>query len=125
MDETLRKQLSPLIALLSSDRDGEVLATVRAIGRRLLAANCDFIDFAHWVENGPKPEVKYVFVEDDKPELQQVVDFCWVHVGRLKEKEAEFIESCFDRIAQGRELSEKQLNWLNAIYKKLELLVKA
>jgi hypothetical protein len=46
MISDLRRQLPKLLGLLSSDNDGEVLATVRAIGRLLKANGSDFHDLA-------------------------------------------------------------------------------
>ena len=46
----LRPALAKQIRLLTSDADGEVLATARAIGRTLKAGSCDIHDLAGLVE---------------------------------------------------------------------------
>jgi len=43
----LGARLGKLLALLGSDRDGEVLATVAALRRVLEGAGCDFTDLAN------------------------------------------------------------------------------
>ena len=50
---TLAVQLAKLIPRLASDHDGEIVATVKAIGRTLKSAGSDFHALAAAVERGP------------------------------------------------------------------------
>jgi hypothetical protein len=50
-----RKRLGPLIRLLGSDKDGEVLATVEAIKRTLASDGADLHDLAVAISQPPPP----------------------------------------------------------------------
>jgi hypothetical protein len=64
---TLNEKIARLIPLLSSDKDGEVVATARAIERTLKARGCDLHDLAARLVNGemvaPSDRKKHSFEE--------------------------------------------------------------
>lgn len=120
----IRPKLAKLIAVLSSDRDGEVVATVRAIGRTLKGAGADFHDLAKAATaepaaarraSPPPPE--------DEAEPMTWADcayWCKVRAHRLSPKEAEFVRDMAISLRVGRrEPTERQGRWLHAIYERL------
>ena len=54
---TIAPRLAQLIPLLASDKDGEVVATARAIGRTLKQAGSDFHDLAATLRSMPATRV--------------------------------------------------------------------
>ena len=52
---TVAPKIAKLVAMLASDRDGEVLGAVRAIARTLKAASADFNDLAAAVARAEPP----------------------------------------------------------------------
>src|SRR5262245_1278608 len=88
-----------LIPRLAPDHDGEVVATVRAIGRSLRGADLDWHDLAGHIRAGPALRNNW----------RDVLTFCVRQSRRLNARERAFVKS----IAEWNgELSEKQLKWL-------------
>ena len=112
----LRPALAKLIRLLTSDVDGEVLATARAIGRTLKAGSCDIHDLAGLVEApSTTPEASFHdhFDDDDDDETdwERMVDACADHPGRFTSREWQFIKSMQHWYGTP---TSKQLDWLVA-----------
>jgi hypothetical protein len=67
MMATLNERIARIILVLSSDRDGEVVAAARALERVLKSDGCDLHDLASGVVNGktvtPSGEREYSFEE--------------------------------------------------------------
>jgi len=63
--------------LLGSDKDGEVVATARALGRTLASAGANWHDLAGALD--PKPETKTVIVYRDRPSAEPT---SWSEVAR-------------------------------------------
>jgi hypothetical protein len=105
-----------LIPLLGSDKDGEVVAAARAIGRTLRAEGRDFHDLARALErnstdnqqNGGVPH------RDWRAELK----FCAQNLRHLNGRERDFIVSLSESV-HWREPSQKQTSWLGDIAEKL------
>jgi len=123
-------KLAKLIPLLSSDKDGEVVATARAIGRTLKNAGLDFHTLAHALE---EPEPKVVVIYRDRPSATTEPD-TWAALakwcrdndrGALNPKEREFVRDLAPRLVCDGEPSEKQAAWLRAIYAKLRKVASA
>jgi hypothetical protein len=114
-------KLSKLIPLLSSDRDGEVIAAVRAIDRTLKSAGLDLYDFAKAV-TAPKTIVVYGGSDEPEPapqptSLRDIAVWLRTHVAtRMNYKEQQFVSEMATRLTMGRQVSEKQQNWLRNIY---------
>jgi hypothetical protein len=70
---TITPTLAKLIVMLSSDRDGEILATVAAIGRVLAANRVDWHDFAAAMLSP---------IED----WHELISFCLLHSSQLTPK---------------------------------------
>ena len=116
----VRSVLAKLIRLLASDVDGEVLATVRALGRALRASGADFHDPAGIVE-APSIGARSAGFRnyfDDETELpwQLMVDACTNHPGRFTSRERQFLQTM--KRWRGTPTS-KQLNWLVALFERV------
>jgi hypothetical protein len=93
----LPTSIADLIRRLSTDFDGEVVATVRAIDRRLKAAGCDWHDLA-----------RVATAQAHQEELEgwrDMMRFCERKAERLRDREREFISSLSRRRG---DLTEKQ-----------------
>ena len=127
-------KLGKLIPMLSSDKDGEVVAAARAIGRALNGAGLDYHVLAAAVTTPPvpvyptfkpaapaRPHWKSAAGSHDPARLQHLAHalFCESLSHRLRANEADFIASMIERLSAGRSATEKQAAWLDAIYRRL------
>lgn len=115
-------KLAKLIPLLSSDKDGEVVATARAIERTLRAQGCDWHDFASAVTR--EPETRVIYIKPPEPEPRdwcELARWCRDHDDdRLSAKERSFVCDMASRLVCGGEPSERQAAWLRSIYARLK-----
>ena len=124
-------RLSKLLPLLGSDKDGEVVATARAIGRTLSSAGLDFHALAAVVERPPvvvtmaaaKPR-KTRKAPRPKPspfdsELLRLVRLLLEQRHRVKPGEADFLDSMFMLLSAGRQATFKQAEWVHDIDRRL------
>jgi hypothetical protein len=96
----LAPKIAKLLPLLASDKDGEVVATARAIGRTLSAAGADWHDLVAVLrERPPAPEPEF--------ELPFIVRCLHGHPS-LNGWESKFIASIVGQQASGRPLTAKQ-----------------
>jgi hypothetical protein len=88
------------IRLFARDRDGEVLAAVRALGRHLKEIGKDFHDLANVVAPSTVPE--------SEPDWHAVVHECIRQEWKLRPKDREFLHALlkYDRP------TPKQAKWL-------------
>lgn len=110
-------ELRPLILLLSSDKDGEVLAAVRMIGRKLDKAGLDWHAFAASLDEpvGPSGERDaHRFAGDWLDVANHVVR----NADELPEKDRSFALSIHGIIARGWAPTEKQARWLRALFER-------
>jgi hypothetical protein len=99
-------QLGKLIALLSSNRDGEVLAAVNAIGRLLQSNGCDFHDLSAAI-CAPHEDVDW----------RRQARFCNRHRAHLTARELDFIAT----LARWHgEPTDKQRQWLGSIVERVQ-----
>lgn len=119
------ERLSKLIPMLSSDKQGEVIATVAAIGRTLQSAGFDWHDLARNIGNHmPHQTYKHPQYKKPKPkpnkfEVWHVVAASCIELGEkhgLTHKEYEFLMGVIDRTNCP---TPKQMNWLHDIEAKL------
>lgn len=108
-------RLAKLIPRLATDHDGEVVATVRAIERTLRAAGLDFHTFAASIDKDSTP-----LVSAEPNSWVEIARWCRDHDRGLPAKEREFIRDMSARLVCGGSPSEKQANWLRAIYARLK-----
>ena len=120
-----RPALARLIRLLATDVDGEALAAVRALGRVLKANRADFHDLAHLVEQAPSPAPsggrtgtsrRDYFDEDAPVDWETMVAACVDEPERFSEREQQFLESMQDWRG---EPTQKQLDWLTALFRRV------
>jgi hypothetical protein len=127
-------KLGQLIRLLSSDRDGEVVAAAHAIMRTLKSAGTDIHALAERIEHangrssgdesaiydrGFRAGLKAAAGNGDEPSAHAMAVWCQrSDDGELSERERKFI----DQLAAStvyRLPTEKQMKWLRAIFFKL------
>lgn len=137
-------RLGRFIRLLSSNRDGEVVAAARALIRTLHSVGADIHALAAHVENpagdltdaemrklydagynaGLRAAEAKFHGDDDfrdtagKPTPERMVKYCQQRAARLRKREHEFIDSVAARIVW-RAPTEKQLKWLTSIFFRL------
>jgi hypothetical protein len=110
-------KLAKLIPMLGSDRDGEALATVRAIERTLKAAGLDFHALAAAVEHEDAQPVRHD-TDDPYPdiargELRQMAEFLYRECRyTLTVKEQQFINSMTYKLAAGLDPTPRQKKWI-------------
>lgn len=113
-------KLAILIPLLASDKDGEVVATARAIGRQLQKTGSDWHDLAARLTalaatHHPDPDARCGGVRD----YEEAVDWLiTLKPGALSGKEQDFILNMSDRLRSGSP-TEKQAKWIVDIFEKL------
>jgi len=143
---SIAPKLGKLLRLLSSNSDGEVVATVRAIQRTLEGDGFDIHALAERIEeaNGKRfseadaHEIYRRGVEDgrraaveerrgfrsidalDEPTWHEIALECAAHENRLfGEREKQFVEDMVRRTVHGGEPTEKQAAWLRKIYSRV------
>jgi len=94
------------VLMLSSDQDGEVVNAARLIGRTLQDAGSDWFAFADAI----------TFGRAIRNDWRQMVGQCRSHPDRLTPREFDFINNI---ASTSREISEKQLRWLEAIFERV------
>jgi hypothetical protein len=110
-------KLERLIPRLASQQDGEIIATVRAIGRTLRGAGLDWHDIAAAI--APAPERPRWRSETEN--WGELANWCRFNgAGRLSLKEAKFVADMSCLLVLGGEPSPKQAEWLRAIYARLK-----
>ena len=116
--QPIMPRLSKLVPRLASDADGEIVATVRQIGRALRDAGLDWHDFTASLAAPPVVRPRY---EPPKPTTpRDVAQWCRQNgPGRLTQREADFVQDICARLVFNNRLTEKQERWLAAIYAKL------
>jgi hypothetical protein len=131
-------KLSKLIRMLSSDRDGEIVAAVHGIRRTLQGAGCDIHDLANAITKpatkGSSDRAKTNGNTDKTTrtngghQQQHHKEADWHSIARAcqanpnvyrGEREREFINDMVRRAAFGGDLSEKQKKWLLDIYSRI------
>jgi hypothetical protein len=111
---TTAERLEKLLRMLSSDKDGEVVNAVRAIGRALQASGDDWHGLARRLSAPAKAQTAEQ--PRQNTDWRAMREFCMQHDSRLRKNEHEFL----DNIAGWRgDLTEKQEAWLVAIYHRL------
>ncbi|WP_262299709.1 hypothetical protein [Microvirga sesbaniae] len=112
-------KLSRLIPMLATDHDGEVIAAVRAIDRTLKSAGMDFHNLVEALcyRQPSSIPVSAAAPEPHPRSLLDIANWCRTHAaGRLTSTERKFVCDMVERLSQGRQISQKQENWLRNIY---------
>jgi hypothetical protein len=141
----IAEKLRPLVRLLSSDRDGEVIAAARALIRTLKGAKLDIHALADSIgqANGKLSEAEMLKLyaagyaariraaeqkhqyDDDGftdacrvPTPHEMARWCQQRANRLRENERQFINDIASRTVW-RAPTERQRKWLESIFLKL------
>jgi hypothetical protein len=131
-------RLAALIRMLSTTHDGELIAAAKALNRALTGAGLDIHALAEIVEHPKKfdeqdarkiyerafelgrrkahEELPATFRGVGEPSWHEIAIECQEHAERLRPNEHEFVADMVRRTVHGGELTEKQGNWLRAIY---------
>ena len=117
-----RERLAKLVLMLSSDRDGEVVSAARAIGRTLRSAGTDWHAFAARLlptraRARQRPDDDSGPFGPGRNRWRGMQKFCREHDAQLRPREGDFINSLG---AWHGVLTEKQFDWLTAIYQRLK-----
>jgi hypothetical protein len=115
-------KLAKLVRLLSSDKDGEVLAAALAIKRTLAAEGSDIHALADALCR-PQPQQKEEPRRPPPPPPREedwhgMSCECQAHGERLSQREQDFVDDMVRWTAFG-EPSEKQQAWLLSIYRRV------
>jgi hypothetical protein len=133
--------LAKLIRLLSSNREGEIVAAATAIKRVLKENDLDFHTLADMVAGGCDQGATNAALQDmyqdgyragyrdagraadggdDTLSWREVARFCLARSAWLKAHERDFVEQMVGWTARGREPSSKQARWLDYLYVRLQ-----
>jgi len=114
-------KIAKLIPRLATNHDGEVVATVRAIARTLKSSGLDFHALAAALEREPETRTAYRNWAPFRPTTWHELALWGAEhdEGRLKQHERDFIDDMVDYMVCDGEPTEKQANWLRALYAKL------
>jgi hypothetical protein len=105
-------KLSKLVRILTSDRDGEVVAAARSISRTLKSAGLDIHVLAAVIERADAGNAT-----PNRPAWHSVACECAAHPERLRsEKERAFIADMVVWTKLGGEPTDRQAKWLRSIY---------
>ena len=118
--------ISKRMAMIGSDYDGEVLAAANALKKCLKSENISFADLAARLVVGPfqdyKSNSKYDTKSDfkSKPKPRQKANNIllakqMLFVGNLSPKEHKFVSDILSMLERGRQMSEKQSDWFEAL----------
>ncbi len=116
----ISEKLTILIPRLGSDRDGEIVATVKAIGRQLSKNGSDWHDLAARLTapamaHHPEPDADYGGVSS----CREALDWIVAHdAGLLSMKEARFIHDMRRNLARWGRPTPKQADWIDALLEK-------
>jgi hypothetical protein len=109
-------RIGQLIRLLASDKDGEVVAAARALGRTLNGVGADFHLLADLIE---RPSPAALELPPPRPESAGPADAVWLHRhhwSRLNEKERSFV---LQMMNWRRAPTERQAAWLGVLVAKM------
>jgi hypothetical protein len=137
----IAEKLRPLIRLLSSDHDGEVIAAARALTRTLKNAKLDIHALAESVgqANGKLSKAEMQKLYDagfeagrraaeteavfrnvnmhEEPSWHDIAVECARYPDELRdERERDFVKAMVRRTVRGGKLSEAQAKWLRDVY---------
>lgn len=125
MSKPIPQKALSLIPILGSDKDGEVVATARALVRVLKANDLDFHDVVAALSTAGEqaesmPASKWMDVKDSSfyHPLREQIELVWdlICCSELSEWELEFTKSVYDRLTEhNRPLSEKQAKKIDQI----------
>jgi hypothetical protein len=121
----IAERLGKFVRLLSSDKDGEVVAAARAIMRTLAGEGLDIHALADSLALAQEAAAEHYLrglpagrreARNAEPTWHEIATECAEHLDRLREHEQKFVRDMVRRTVRGGAPTEKQANWLRAIY---------
>lgn len=137
LSEENARKIAKFVRLLGSDNDHEAVAAARMLQRALAASGMNFSDLGNVLEqlpkimelvkNGaafaqkpqPKPAPEPEKKTGDIETIGDAIIFAYDMRDKLMSREKEFIESIHEQYNRGKNLSQKQVDWLKIIAQKL------
>jgi hypothetical protein len=108
--------ISKRMAMIGSDYDGEVIAAANALKKCLKSENISFADLANRLVSGPnKYESSADFKPKPKPSNNVLLAKEMLFEGNLSPKEHKFVSDILSMLERGRQMSEKQADWFDAL----------
>jgi hypothetical protein len=117
IEPAFRERLSKILGLLGSSYDGEVVAAARRADALIRGASLTWRDL---IVPAPVAVVTEEDDDDDTPD-QRMANACVradCDTAIFGVRESQFIRSIASQIRRGRKLSEKQRDWLSALYER-------
>jgi hypothetical protein len=119
MTPSAQDRLGKLLRMLSSDRDGEVLAATAAIKRTLATEGLDIHNLADALcQPTPRADAKAHWPEADSTDWHSVACECEAHGATLNLREQKFVSDMVAWTWHARP-SERQRAWLLIILNKV------
>jgi hypothetical protein len=118
LPSSVARRVGQLVRLFASSRDGEVLASVRALGRTLSQQGLDFNALADVLEDGlgPRPMRALPPVNPSRSgDSVAIARQCWRRHSELSQRERRFVGD----MMHVRQPTESQMKWLIAIARRL------
>jgi hypothetical protein len=108
--------ISKRMAMIGSDFDGEVIAAATALKRCLKTEGISFADLAARLVGGPsKYDTKSDFTPKPKPVNNILLAKQMLFEGNLSPKEHKFVSDMLSMLERGRQMSERQSDWFEAL----------
>jgi hypothetical protein len=112
----IASKLAKLVPLLASSCEHEVLATVRAMDRRLQSEGLDFFDLAQALKGVPYPSSP----NQRQAEPNTLLDIAFWCRDRPRayasQRERAFVHDMVTELTMGRRISPRQEHWLRTIH---------
>ena len=113
----IANRLAKLVRLLTSDRDGEVVAAARSINRTLKSAGLDIHALAAEIENSGPAAGRGEATNNKQLDWHAIACECAGHDDRLRDhRERVFVQDMLRWTKLGGKPTEKQARWLRSIY---------
>jgi hypothetical protein len=112
---TIAPKLAKLIPLLGSDKDGERLATLEAIGRTLRSAKLDFHDLAKALTTPSRHAARV-----SPTNWSELIAICLSNPEALNARDLDFLNNVRRQILLGRKPSERQEAWLRSCWARVD-----
>lgn len=112
-----RITLGKMFGMLGSDHDGEVLAAVLAIRRRMALCKVTFGDLANLIA-GETVSERIIYVERDSPLAEMAQTILENGGDALSPREKQFVNQMLGRFRLNPDLcmSDKQNNWFTSLH---------
>jgi hypothetical protein len=118
LPSSVARRIGQLTRLFASNRDGEILASARALGRKLSERGLEFHSLADVLEDGLRaPRLRTLPPIDSSAPCDSIAlaRQCWRRRGELNQRERVFVGD----MMHARHPTEPQVKWLVALARRL------